>query len=156
MLITDGCSYVVRRRRHGRRWRERFFSAHRRNWTAPAAQYWSEASLPPATHLFYLPRFYYELCFSFILLLMSCHLLFISPVDLFVLPTAFTFSQILSHIAFLWDILIFLCWSSTTCLFASSTNTPNSMALNFALHLRSLCSLLRSMAETSNTRKTLI
>ena len=97
------------------------------NWTCCAILV--RGISPP--HLFYCPGFYYELLFSFVLLLMSCHLLCISSLVRFVSPTAFTFSKILSNIAFPWLILIFLCCSSTTCLFASPTHTSNSMALHF-------------------------
>ena len=65
----------------------------------------------------------------------------------FFVCSAFTFSQMLSNQLF---------FVSTTCLFVSSTNISNSMALNFALHLRLLWSAQCSMAETSKAHKTLL
>ncbi len=100
------------------------------------------------------------ICRSFIMsyfFLCSTYILpsFLSFVVLLVLPTALTSSQIASHIAFLLVIFRFLCCNSAICLFASSTNTSNSLASNFILRLGSLCSPKFSMVKTSNARKTL-
>ena len=63
---------------------------------------------PPTTPVLFAKVLVWAI-FAFVLF-MFCYLLLISSVVL-VLPTASTFSQILSHIAFLWVMLVFLCCS---------------------------------------------
>ena len=89
-----------------------------RTQLSPPAQYWSEISFPPDPHLFYLPRFFYEQ--FFLLIFFLCPAIFSLFHQLFFL---FYPQHLLSrrYSPFLRVIVIFLCCSSTTCLFASST-----------------------------------
>ena len=128
-LRTDGCSYCGEEETAGRRRRERVLPARVNiDWIDRSKKNTSlaralMAMVTPDTaltsclgsratenelhlllnighrHLFCQPPHLSGDILSFVVLLMSCHLHLIS--SFFVLPTTFTFSQILSHIVFI-------------------------------------------------------